>query len=684
MITRRMGPWVCMLLSALALTACNNDGGASGQASTADGATPVAQAYNNGFAGTPPVAQVSPWTTLGTRAKTSQPQMVRTDNADAVWSDYDRAQQYPKTVSLGMQYITMPDGVQLAAYVTLPADADGNAIMTGLPVLLMQTTYNGGISPLINSIDNSMGAMMGQADPYLVQRGYASVTVDIRGTGQSGGTWTAFGPVEQADYTHVVDWVATQPWSNGKVGVYGVSYLGIASMLTAAKNNPAVKAAFPIVPIGDGYRDTVFTGGQMNVLFTPLWMTVVSALGVTNPCIITDPQTCLNNAIAHVQGALTGFQMPLIMQALFGDAATAYDDPAVGSFWQARSPLEQEGNIRIPTFVVGALHDLFQRSEPLAYEILKQRVNAKLLIAPGQHIQTGMGQGLPADGIPPLNHLVLMWFDRYLKDIDNGAAELPNVTQYVAGLGHYVTSVDWPNPAAHAERLYLQGNLGLSASLPASNAKSHTFYANPLQGICSVNTSQWTFGALGLLNLPCTEDNTLAETGSLNFEMAAPDDGLYIDGPIQADLWISSTTADAQLSVRVDDVGTDNVPRQLTNGVMLASMRAVDNSRSRYLDGVMIQPWHVYTKASKSNLKVSWFKPTPTLVQVEIFPTSAFIQPGHRLRVSIGASNVAQALPSLPDLFNVLAGITTVYNDASHPSSVVLPAVPSSRLSSFL
>src|SRR3546814_7895528 len=177
----------------------------------------------------------------------------------------------------------MRDGVQLAAYVTVPADTDGNAIDTPLPVVLVQTSYNGAAGSVVS-------AFVGP-DPYITAHGYVTVTVDVRGTGQSQGEWEAFGEDEQADYGEVVDWVTQQAFCDGRIGVYGVSYLGITAIITAAQNHPAVKAAFPIVPIGDGYRDIVFTGGQVNPTFIPFWLMFVSALGVTNPTILTDPRS---------------------------------------------------------------------------------------------------------------------------------------------------------------------------------------------------------------------------------------------------------------------------------------------------------------------------------------------------------------------------------------------------------
>jgi putative CocE/NonD family hydrolase len=608
----------------------------------------------------------SGWTTLGTRAETSQPGTAITGNAGAQWVDYNPPALYPKTVSQSVQYITMTDGVKLAAYVTQPADASGKAIAAPLPTVLIQTSYNGGA----DSFAGSTGAALGGADPYISQHGYVQVVVDVRGTGQSQGVWEAFGATEQSDYASVVNWVTQQPWSNGAIGLYGVSYLGITAIITAAQNHPAVKAAFPIVPIGDGYRDIVFTGGQVNPTFIPIWLGLVSALGITNPTVVTDPATGIPTALSHILN-ITSFQLPTILNALAGTPATADD----GDFWKIRSPLENDDKIRVPTFVVGGLHDLFQRSEPISYEKIKNQAPAKLLIGPWTHLQAATGSGLPVDGVPPLNHIELQWFDQYVKGMAVGADRQPNVTQYVSGHDHYVTATDWPNPQAQAQKLYLHGDKSLSTTAPAAGEASNITAQEPINGLCSLSLDQWTAGITGYIPLPCQTDSSTAEALDVVYQTAPMTEDTYINGPIEADIWMSTTATDASLSVRVDDL-SGSTATSLTDGLQTASLRAVDPSRSRYLDGLMIQPWHPFTQASAQPLSSG----KAVLVPVEIFPTSAVIAKGHSLRIAVGASNLPQGVPPIPTLLNGLVGALTIYSDAAHPSSVVIPVVPVSAL----
>ena len=659
-----------MLMSALLCAALSLSGCGGGDGSTVANSTPAdSNTTTQPIQPTQPVQPAAAnWTTLGTRATPAQPGTSITSNAGAKWADYNPPALYAGVAKQAMQYITMPDGTKLAAYVTLPADASGKAATGTFPTVLVQTSYNGGNA----QYEASIGAALGAADPYIVQHGYATVVVDVRGTGQSQGTWDAFGADEQSDYGHVVDWVTQQSWSNGAIGLYGVSYLGITTAITAAQNHPAVKAAFPIVPIGDGYRDIVFTGGQTNLTFIPAWFGLVSVLSLTDPTLVTDPTIGLPAVLQHLVSAVTTFQLPTMVQALLGTTATAYD----GAFWATRSPLENDGKINVPTFVVGGLHDLFQRSEPLTYESIKTQAPAKLLIGPWTHLQAALGSGLPVDGVPPLNHIQLQWFDQYVKGMNVGADALPNVTQYVTGFGHYATATDWPHPQVQAQQLFLRGDKSLSATAPAANEASNTVAQLPLNGACSISLSQWTAGLTGFLPLPCQTDDTIAEAADVKFETPPMPADVYLNGPIEADVWISTTALDAGVSVRIDDVDAAGNVTPLTDGLQTASLRAVDASRSRTMNGLMIQPWHPFTPSSAQALMPG----QAVMVPVEVFPTSALIAKGHKLRVAVGASNLPQGVPPLPTLLNSLLGVLTVYSDAAHPSKVVLPVVPATAL----
>ena len=631
------------------------------------GSTPAPSGSNdsNPDSGQGQSGATSPWTTLGTRAATSRAgTVIAAPAGGGAWTDYNPAPLYPGTMTQDNFFITMSDGVQLAASVTFPADASGNAINGKFPVILTQTGYNKDIG--------AYEPALGGADVYLVQHGYIHVVVDTRGTGRSEGQWTAFGPIEQSDYASTVNWAASQSWSNGSIGVYGASLLGITAVLTAEQQSPAVKAAFPIVPMGDAYRDIVFTGGQVDAGFIPLWLGLVTGLSVIDTSFYQDPAEALQAFLDHVEGAVTNFQVPVLLQAVAGDPAIAYD----GAFWAERSPLENASLNKVPTFIVGGLHDLFQRGEPLLYEAMKTQVPTKMLLGPWTHVAAALGEGLPADGVPVLDHIALQWFDQYVKGFDVGADRLPNVTQFVYGFNHFVTAQDWPNPQAQVQRWYLSNGNALVSTPPQGKISPSTILQEPAEGICSQSASQWTAGALGLLSLPCFSDDNLDETLEQKYDTAPLPADLYINGPIMADLWISTTAADAGVVVRVDDVDASGTALDLTDGILTASMRQVDTTHSRYLQGQLIQPWQPFTQVAQQPLSSGQL----VELQVEVFPTSAVIAAGHRLRIAVGASDFPHGLPPLPTLLQSLIGFLSVYNDATHPSNVVLPVIPSSAL----
>ncbi|WP_180028626.1 CocE/NonD family hydrolase [Acinetobacter sp. YH16032] len=605
-------------------------------------------------------------TRLGTRQSPSQPQVPLLSNANAQWQLYDRPAEYPKSVTLPAQWITMRDGTRIATYVTLPADESGRPINAKFPVIVIQTAYSAGVA-------GKVSAIAGGADPEMVKRGYATVVADVRGTGNSTGKWEAFGKVEQQDAYEIIDWSSKQSFSDGNVGLYGVSYLGITAMLGAATQHPAIKAAFPIVPMGDAYRDILFNGGQLNTNFIPLWMSLITLLG-TLPIdtLVQDPITGKLTALDKIINS-TEFQIPLFANALKGKA-DAFDN----DFWQERSLLEQANNIKVPTFIVGGTRDLFQRSEPLWHEALKGHTTVKTFIGPWAHIQAAqLFPSLPKGNVPRLDKMQLQWFDQYLKGINTGAETLPNVTQWVHGYEDYVVSTDWPHVALEPDRLFLNTRGNLAKDRPTSSSGENYLLQAPTFGLCSSTVEQVLIGATSILPFPCLENSNLANIPASVFNSVPLTEDYYLNGPMQADLWISSSSKDSGLVVRVSDVDprTGNA-KTLSTGIITASMRKVDESRSRYIKGQMIQPWHTFKASDIQPLD----KNKPVLVNVEIPATAALIPKGHRIQISVVSSDVWKGVAPLPSLTSSLLGSISIYSNSQYPSSVVLPKVPTQYL----
>src|SRR3954464_13079548 len=317
--------------------------------------------------------------------------------------------------------VTMSDGVVLRVNVYRPARADGSPVQRRLPVILTQTPYN------------KSAPQLSFRNDYLVSHGYVQVVADVRGTGSSPGTWDSFGSRGQQDGAELVRWAhsSSRPWSNGDVGLWGISYAAINQFFTAAQHPAGLKAMFPIVPAGDVYRDVAASGGQVDSGFIPFWLGLVTATGVVPPAYTAvDPASGVGTLLQHAGGAFA-FQGPTL-----ADATTGGDKAYDGAFYKLRSPLSVVDKVKVPTFVTGGEYDLFQRGEPMLYQRLHDNgVPSRLLVGPWTHLQASSGPGLPADGVPSLDALSLRWFDRYLRGTTDRAlaTDVKPVTYYEIG-----------------------------------------------------------------------------------------------------------------------------------------------------------------------------------------------------------------------------------------------------------
>ncbi len=199
-------------------------------------------------------------------------------SGSATWSPQPAAYG---TGSVLDQPVTMADGTVLRADVYFPTTAGTTTAAPGhFPVLLQQTPY--GKAFIVYA------AAIAQTDVnYLVDRGYIVVVADVRGTGDSGGTFDLFDPTQSTDGATLARWAAGLPLSNGEVGLFGESYMGINQFQTVAaagKGSP-IKAMFPIIAGNDIYADTVTQGGIPDAEFDATYIALLSGLNLTNPAL---------------------------------------------------------------------------------------------------------------------------------------------------------------------------------------------------------------------------------------------------------------------------------------------------------------------------------------------------------------------------------------------------------------
>ena len=609
--------------------------------------------------------------------------------------------------------VTMSDGTVLRADVYFPTTSGTTTAAPGLfPVLLQQTPYGKAFIVDASAIANT------NVD-YLVDRGYIVVIADVRGTGDSGGTFDLFDPVQSTDGVTLAKWAAHLPQSNGEVGLFGESYMGINQFQTvqAAGANSPIKAMFPIISGNDLYADTVTQGGIPDMEFAATYIALLSGLNLSNPVLqpLVEAAESGNSSVlasgladlaptesAHSQ-VLVSF-LKLILDVETGQGDDAFDQ----SYWAARSPAQDLSAVvqdKIPAFLVGGWNDLFEQGEPLNYVGLQnlydgrsqyaamtpgQAVTARyqLLMGPWQHVTTGTGVNLSA--------LELEWFDTWLlgEHTPLATTTTPLHLDIQNSGGSWVDAAQWPLPAATPTSYYFgPGRSGsdavspndgsLSTVAPTAVTGADTVAWTGTSSPCDIQTDQWGAGALALgfqsldTNDPCDLNDVTLGTGpgALTYTTAPVGSPVVVAGPIDATLYTTSSGTDTELAATVEAVSPsgDSVP--LSSGALDGDQRALDASRTwTTSSGATLLPVHPLTQASSQPVVPGQV----TRQDIAIFPTMAELPTGWRLRVTITTGDTPHLFPTLAQLPHMIGGIYQVQRDAGAASELTVPVAPAS------
>ncbi|MFT4087831.1 MAG: CocE/NonD family hydrolase [Gordonia sp. (in: high G+C Gram-positive bacteria)] len=619
------------------------------------------------------------------------------------WRDaVDQNQPYPRVHIDRDVTITMSDGVRLRATVVRPANRLGRPVRAPFPTVLNMNPYSRALldcvdhmlhAPLVGgAVQSAAGKMTFQHGPLvgisrltrtfgrglwdvfginrnLVQAGYTQVLVDVRGTGASHGKWDILGPREQQDGVELIEWVTAQPWCDGAVGVAGWSYSAINALQAAGNCPDAVKAVFAVEGSEDVVRDIYITGGMPSA-FIPMWLAVVNALKwIPNPATATGD--VLRGDYARwlgdrVKSPIT--EMPsLLWGFLTARDNRIFDDP----YFTERAP--KVGEITAPTFTVGAWHDLFGRSATGVYANLRMEPGRKqVLIADGYHLDPGCDQGGP-DQPPRMDVLERVWFDRWLKGVRNGVEEYGPVTMEQQN-GGWSCGSSFPRVGVRARRLFLTEESsgtapharhdGALCDLPARRRRS--LRTNPdLRGFASRDLSQVFAGLPIAFGRKFTVDAEFQERGALSFTSEAVAAPTQISGAMNLRLNVSTTAHEGIWAVTVNDVAPDGTSTVLTNGALTASNRALDQSRSTYTDdGVLLDAVHFLSRERRLPVPAD----EPVRIDVDLVPTDAVLQAGHRLRVDVYAASLPRYLTIVPDLIKARGRRQQLVLDPAKPS----------------
>ncbi|MDH6195463.1 putative CocE/NonD family hydrolase [Mycobacterium frederiksbergense] len=577
------------------------------------------------------------------------------------------------------------DGTVLRADIHYPTVPETGAPASGpFPVLLSITPYGKKAPPPAAQIG-------GGATPYLIRRGYIEVMADVRGTGASGGSFEMLGAEQVQDGVDLVNWAAQLPNSNGRVGMFGISYLAINQLLTAAAVGPdsPLKAIFPVMAANDFYRDVVTMGGVPHMRTVRAYGSLYSLLNVVNPALEFAKRGAHERPRAGGLAAVRqrGRDQRHYFRTLTADAAAGGDTAFDGPFWDAMRTGDVLPKIvqnDVAVFLIGGWHDAFQRGAPLNYVALQNTFAGRPPSAPMQpgqavsdRVQLIMGPWYHVsdlDGLH-LNALQLRWFDRWLKDSADAEVTGPPVRFQAIGSPTWFQSREYPFPEPTPTRLYLAEGGTLTHEPAADQTEATLRYAarGPISGR---SLEQWSLGMSSFMlsrtgrRIRYDLDNRRLQREALTYTTAEFTEAQLIAGPVTLTVHATADTTETLWVAHLDDVSPDGVSRPLTQGALLGSHRALDPDRTWYRpDGTVLRPQHLSTRAAVEPVVPGEL----TRYDIEVFPTAALIERGHRLRLTLTTYDFPHLVPTKPALAMLAGGMYRVQQGGASPSSLLIP-----------
>jgi uncharacterized protein len=535
--------------------------------------------------------------------------------------------------------VPMQDGVRLAANIFLPSE-------TGrFPTILVRTPYNKG--------DDLLPSFR-----LFVDHGYAMVVEDARGRYESEGVFDPLGQ-EPKDGNDTLNWIARQPWSDGKIGMLGGSYLGIVQWKAALLDNPHLKAIAPVVAGSDDYRDRYYsTGGALQLGHRLLWMSEnLRAPGFPPPDFNRFVRTL---PLRRADLAATG-QRSAILQ-------TVLDHPAYDAFWRAMSTREHISRIHVPVFMVGGWYDCFVESDLAAFSALRANSSVhRIVVGPWPHNMSVKFAGVDFgnDSGAPIRRLQIEWFDQWLKSKDTPIMSSPPAHIFVMGANRWRDEPEWPPARAQMTAFYFASHtaantLNGGGSLgPRPQRRSHPERfefdpANPVPTIggstcCNPKVFPWG---------PMDQRPVERRSDVLVFTTPPVREDLEVIGPVRVVLYAATSAPDTDFTAKLVDVFPNGEARNLTDGIL----------RLRYRDS--LESPHLATPGQIYELNI------------DAGVTSNVFLKGHRVRLEISSSNFPR-FDRNPNTGRPVADETVlrkadqiIYHDRQHPSRLILPVIP--------
>ncbi|HXN21698.1 MAG TPA: CocE/NonD family hydrolase [Candidatus Dormibacteraeota bacterium] len=575
------------------------------------------------------------------------------------WQDKLSKPTYPNTRFQFFE-VPMPDGVKLAVAVWRPY-VEGKKF----PVILIATPYN------------KLSEVNMQDAVYFVPRGYVYVAYDLRGRYDSEGYAYLYGPQDGKDLNVMQSWVAHQPWSDGKIGMYQGSYLGFIQWEGALQQNPNLTALIPETSPDDHY-DNVYPSGafQLSNSFGFLWS---CCGGRTN-----EPGGVMDWAKWYEQLPIKDdAKWAGIINTKVWDDLVAHTNSDSYYHTFVRSPGERiapgkngpgkYGDVKVPTFNLSGWYDQVSQATinnfvgMVTYGPADLRKYHKLMMGPWTHggkFKAQQGQvTFPNQAALNGSEWRLRWFDHWLKGMDNGFESQPPVTIYVMGADLWRNECEWPLKRTQDTKYYLHsggransllGDGTLDTTPPAPEPNDHFIY-NPAKPVPTLGGNV----AMQPSRVGPYDQTTLElRSDVLVFTTPPLKEDVEITGPIILHLFASTDRTDTDFTGKLVDVYPDGNAQILLEGVIRGRHWKSFQSED------LLTPGKIYD------------------FYVDLWSTSNVFQKGHRIRIDVSSSNFPKydRNPNTGHKFGedaeLLVAHQTIYHDAAHPSHVVLPIIP--------
>lgn len=598
-------------------------------------------------------------------------------------------------VTCHVEFAPMRDGVLLATEVYLPADAS-----KPLPVILQRTPYNR--SPPAQGSNCNVAQFINFAG-----QGYAALNQDVRGRYRSEGVMNAM--VQEADDGYdAIEWAASQPWSNGRVGTTGGSYVGLTQFQPAIHTPPHLRAIAPNITASDYHDNWTYVNGVFDLWFAQSWMVVtfaseqlmrnLEASGL--PPDQVQQQTA--EFIAQSRGEILTdwvWQLPLTSFDTFRDGkvplAPFYYDwlahPNYDDFWASLDVETRYSNVTVPALNFGAWYDIFQVGTVRNFQGMRAEAGTDEARAGTKLVMTCCGHAGTSGAInwgPTRTDstLLIRFFDRYLKEINNGIENDPVVQMDIlvppdtgtSGGSFLLTADEFPLPGTRMTRFdlrsegYANSRYGDGVLLDPRDGNGESdkddaggkgsrpdhFAYDPLNPVPTMggnmccDTSVLPAGAHDQSEIELRRDVLVYTSAPLDRDIA-------VIGPVSVQLWAKSSARDTDFTAKLVDVHLDGIAHNVLDRIV----------RARYRHGSKLPP--------------SLIQPDRTYeYTIDLGNAGTIFRKGHQIRLEISSSNFPHYARNLntgrsnEEDYRVDLAWQTILHDKDSPSHLMLPIVP--------